>query len=46
VLDEALAPVDRDVFRRQVRYDAVIESRAAAPNSTAVPSAVPVTAPK
>jgi hypothetical protein len=23
VLDEALAPVDRDVFRRQVRYDAM-----------------------
>ncbi|HJW50511.1 MAG TPA: hypothetical protein VJ501_00750 [Burkholderiaceae bacterium] len=46
VLDEALAPVDRDVFRRQVRYDAVIESRAAAPNSTAAPSAVPVTTPK
>ena len=22
VLDEVLAPVDRDVFRRQVRYDA------------------------
>ncbi len=22
ILDEALAPVDRDVFRRQVRYDA------------------------
>jgi hypothetical protein len=22
VIDEALAPVDRDVFRRQVRYDA------------------------
>jgi len=22
VLDEALAPVDREVFRRQVRYDA------------------------
>ena len=22
VLDEALAPVDRDVFRREVRYDA------------------------
>jgi hypothetical protein len=22
VLDEALAPIDRDVFRRQVRYDA------------------------
>jgi hypothetical protein len=45
VLDEALAPVDRDVFRRQVRYDAVIESRAAAPNGTAA-SAVPVTTPK
>ena len=29
VLDEALAPVDRDVFRRQVRYDAMIQSRAA-----------------
>lgn len=28
VLDEALAPIDRDVFRRQVRYDA--QSRAAA----------------
>ncbi|MFT3663451.1 hypothetical protein [Piscinibacter sp.] len=24
VLDEALAPVDRDVFRRQVQYDAQI----------------------
>ena len=30
VLDEALAPVDRDVFRRQVRYDALIQSRSAA----------------
>ena len=27
VLDEALAPVDRDVFRRQVRYDAQLRSR-------------------
>ena len=35
VLDEALAPVDRDVFRRQVRYDAVIQSRAAASNGAA-----------
>jgi hypothetical protein len=25
VLDEALAPVDRDVFRRQVHYDALIQ---------------------
>lgn len=29
VLDEALAPVDRDVFRRQVRYDGLVRSRAA-----------------
>ena len=27
VLDEALAPVDRDVFRRQLRYDALIQAR-------------------
>lgn len=33
VLDEALAPVDRDVFRRQLRYDAQArpEAGAAAP---------------
>ena len=29
VLDEALAPVDRDVFRRQLRYDAQIQGGAA-----------------
>jgi len=29
VLDEALSPVDRDVFRRQVHYDGVIQPRAA-----------------
>ena len=29
VLDEALAPVDRDVFRRQVRYDAQVQAAAA-----------------
>jgi hypothetical protein len=29
VLDEALAPVDRDVFRRQVQYDA--QARTSAP---------------
>jgi len=28
VLDEALAPVDRDVFRRQVSYDAQVHPRA------------------
>jgi hypothetical protein len=27
VLDEALAPVDRDVFRRQVHYDAQLQPR-------------------
>ena len=27
VLDEALAPVDRDVFRRQVQYDAQAQAR-------------------
>jgi len=31
VLDEALAPIDRDVFRRQVRYDAQIQAAATAP---------------
>jgi len=32
VLDEALAPIDRDVFRRQVRYDAMaVQPQAAAP---------------
>ena len=35
VVDEALAPIDRDVFRRQVRYDALEQAHAAA----AAPSA-------
>ncbi len=30
VLDEALAPVDRDVFRRQLQYDAQLKPPAAA----------------
>lgn len=30
VLDEALAPVDRDVFRRQVHYGAAMQARATA----------------
>ena len=29
VLDEALAPVDRDVFRRELRYDGLIRAAAA-----------------
>lgn len=31
VLDEALAPVDRDVFRRQVRYTSAAQAATAAP---------------
>ena len=31
VLDEALSAVDRDVFRRQVRYDALIQPQAVSP---------------
>ena len=38
VLDEALAPIDRDVFRRQVPYDAQTHSRA--------PESASATAPK
>jgi hypothetical protein len=40
VLDEALAPVDRDVFRRQVRYDGQIQSRTGS-NGTAAQNAAP-----
>jgi hypothetical protein len=36
VLDEALAPIDRDVFRRQLRYDAQARDTA-----TAAPAARP-----
>jgi len=37
VLDEALAPVDRDVFRRQVDYDAQAQARVA-PAAAAKPA--------
>jgi hypothetical protein len=37
VADEALAPLDRDVFRRQVRYDA----QAVARSQEAAPAAAP-----
>ena len=46
VLDEALAPVDRDVFRRQVRYDALIQSRAAVPSGAVAQDATPAAARK
>ena len=37
VLDEALAPVDREVFRRQVDYDAQAQARVAPPAAAAKP---------
>jgi len=48
LIDEALAPVDRDVFRRQNRYFAALQAepavRPAAPAAPAAPT-VPVAAP-
>ena len=38
VLDEALAPVDRDVFRREVRYEGLIKPSAAAKPLAAAPA--------
>jgi hypothetical protein len=38
VLDEALAPVDREVFRRQVRYDAQAVAQTPAPAAPAAPT--------
>jgi hypothetical protein len=35
ILDEALAPLDRDVFRRQVRYEGQLRERSAAPATAA-----------
>lgn len=46
LVDEALAPVDRDVFRRQNRYFAALQAETAArpavPAVPAVPAAAPV----
>lgn len=39
LLDEVLAPVDRDVFRRQLRYYSQIDRHVAAPSSDAAKSA-------
>lgn len=41
VLDEALAPVDRAVFRRQVDYNTQIAARAAEPPAAAAPKTTP-----
>jgi hypothetical protein len=38
VVDEALAPVDRDVFRRQVQYDAQLAETKASPTPSAPPA--------
>ena len=38
VIDEALVPIDRDVFRRQVQYDAQAQARAPAAAATAKPA--------
>jgi len=38
VLDEALMPLDREVFRRQVRYDAQAVSQTPAPATPAPPA--------
>jgi hypothetical protein len=35
VLDEALAPVDRDFFRRRLQYDAQLQARPAAATAAA-----------
>ena len=45
VLDEALAPVDRDVFRREVRYDAQALAKSGAPAGAAPASPAAKTAP-
>lgn len=38
IVDEALAPVDRDVFRRQVQYGAQLQAPRAAPDTPAAPT--------
>ena len=45
VLDEALAPVDRDVFRRELRYDALAQA-ARTSNATPAVAAAATTTPK
>jgi hypothetical protein len=41
LLDDALAPIDRDVFRRQVKYDAMTRAEATDPAPAAAPVATP-----
>ncbi len=42
VLDEALAPIDRDVFRRQVSYDAQLTASQTAPVPPAAAQPAPL----
>ncbi len=44
VLDEALAPLDRDVVRREVRYDELTRTKSSTPPATA-PAAPTATLP-
>ena len=46
VLDEAMAPVDRDVFRRQVQYEVSNQTRTAATAGAPPATVAPVTAPQ
>ena len=46
VLDEVLAPVDREVFRRQVAYQAQAQTQAAAPKPDTPPSPTTEPAPQ
>jgi hypothetical protein len=50
LLDDALAPIDRDVFRRQVQYDAMTRAAASvsatAPATAAEPVAAPLAKPR
>jgi len=45
VVDEALAPIDRDVLRRQVSYDAQIRAAVAGPRPVPAPAATPAAMP-
>ena len=38
ILDEALTPVDRDVFRRQLQYDAQLQSKSTPTPAAAAPA--------
>ena len=45
VLDEALSPVDRAVFRRQVDYNTQLQDRVQAAAATTAPTALPAPSP-